>query len=120
MCGDLIRVLFSVFFFFFFFYCLQFVFDSFLFFFFFFACLQPYVCQSYVSSHLCFSLSLSLSLRMFRVSTFHYPNSMMETERSLTCSACGGKGHTKKNKLCPNHMQEGMGNQDIAESDTET
>ena len=58
-------------------------------------------------------------LRMFRVSTIHYPNSMMQTERSLTCSACGGKGHTKKNKLCPNHIQEGMGNQDIAESDTE-
>ena len=77
--------------------------------------------QSFSSNKVLFQVGRGrVSEKQDRVSTFHYPNSMMETERSLTCSACGGKGHTKKNKLCPNHMQEGMGNQDIAESDTET
>ena len=47
-------------------------------------------------------------LHMFRVGLLHYPKSTLrESAAKVTCSACGEKGHTRKNKLCPNHIAPG-------------
>ena len=44
-------------------------------------------------------------LHMFRIMSFWFTSTVFVEHRSkLTCSACGLSGHTKKNKICPNHV----------------
>ena len=43
-------------------------------------------------------------IHSLRVLSFYYPNSLFTASNSsVKCSACGEKGHNKKNRLCPNH-----------------
>ena len=44
-------------------------------------------------------------IHRFRVNLFHFAHSILaESKSKLTCSACGASGHNKKNKMCPNHV----------------
>ena len=41
----------------------------------------------------------------FRVGMLHFPSIITQEVRSkVVCSACGAKGHNKKNKSCPNYI----------------
>ena len=42
-------------------------------------------------------------IRNLRIKQFIYPESIIPTETTVKCSACGQHGHNRKNKSCPNH-----------------
>ena len=60
-------------------------------------------------------------LRHFRVQTLHFSRVVIaDVESQVKCSACGGTGHNKKNKLCPNNISRLCNIElDIGESDLE-
>ena len=42
-------------------------------------------------------------MRNLRIKQFVYPETIIPTECSVRCSACGQLGHNRKNKSCPGH-----------------
>ena len=42
-------------------------------------------------------------IRNLRIKQFIYPESIIPTETTVKCSACGQHGHNRKNNSCPNH-----------------
>ncbi len=65
--------------------------------------LKVYEADHYTQS----ALRFKEIIRRFRVNTFYFTNAiLLESKSKVTCSACGASGHTKKNKLCPNHIDQ--------------
>ena len=42
-------------------------------------------------------------IHLIRTKQFYFTESIMPSEKTITCSACNQQGHNRKNKSCPMH-----------------
>ena len=55
--------------------------------------------------------------RLLRTKQFYFPESLIPSTKTVTCSACNQTGHNRKNKSCPLHPSHP--DIEFDESDTE-